>query len=96
MQVQLTPQEFITGMQTENKSHFLLFFPLCEPFKSMNMNLNNIFWAKILIVKFLGTGLAIFSCMPTTLSSGVALTQVSLVHFTIVLSAKIMLYAFGG
>jgi len=42
----------------------------------------------------LGTGLAIFSCMPTTLSSGVALTQVFsyLSLCTITLSENILLY----
>jgi sodium/bile acid cotransporter 7 len=66
LKVQLAPQEFVTGMLAKYKScsnfYFILFFLT--------------FCSKLLIMMILDTGLAIFSCMPTTLSSGVSLTQV--------------------
>jgi sodium/bile acid cotransporter 7 len=64
LQVQLAPQEFVTGMLLNTKVVviFILFFLT--------------FCSKLLIMMILDTGLAIFSCMPTTLSSGVSLTQV--------------------
>jgi len=64
LQVQLAPQEFVTGMLLNTKVVviFILFFLT--------------FCSKLLIMMILDTGLAIFSCMRTTLSSGVALTQV--------------------
>ena len=57
LQVQLVPQEFVTGMQTKHLS--------CS-----------FFFGKVSNLMILEIELAIFSCMPTALSSGVALTQV--------------------
>jgi sodium/bile acid cotransporter 7 len=88
LQVQIAPQEFVTGMLLNTKVavifYFILFFLT--------------FCSKLLIMMILDTGLAIFSCMPTTLSSGVALTQVLhepffFLLYPIVLSASIMIYA---
>lgn len=94
LQVNLAPREFVTGMLAEHKSCSLF----CNPVKWMknifcSFNIiNSFFGAKSLTI--LGTGLAIFSCMPTTLSSGVALTQVFyyLSLCNIILSANILLY----
>jgi hypothetical protein len=58
LQVQLVPQEFVTGMQAKHLSCSFFFF----------------FFGKVSDLTILETGLAIFSCMPTTLSSGVELT----------------------